>query len=156
MAPLNVHPPDPNHPKGMAFVMGAGFVDPRNGKTWADREPMALIQSWEPTSEMWWALGLRWHPELATKWLNGGGQFSVGELVDEKPEEMTIEQGAEEVLDYIAADNPEFAEMVKRIRAAGTDEEKAVLLKEFESNIRSIVKMAEYVKGGPSDDARSR
>lgn len=129
--------------------MGAGFVDPRAGKTWADREPMALIQSWEPTSELWWDLGLRWHPELATKWLQGGGQFQVAKIVDEKPpEETTLEQDAETVLEMIAADNPEFAVMVRRIREAGTDEEKAALLAEFESNIKSLAKMAAYVQGG--------
>lgn len=147
MAPLNVHPPDPNHPKGMAFIMGAGFVDPRNGKTADDREPMALTQSWEPTSELWWDLGLRWHPELAKKWLDGGGQFTVAKIVDKKPTEMTLEQGAEEVLEFIASENPEFADMVRRIKTAGTDAEKNALLKEFESNINSIMKMAEYVKG---------
>lgn len=147
MAPLNVPKPDPNHPEGMAFIMGAGFVDPRNGKTFQDREPMALIQSWPATSRLWWDLGLRWHPELATKWLTGGGQFSVAEVVEEQPVEMTVEQGAEEVLDFIAKENPEFAEMMKRIRECGTEEEKQALLKELESNIQSIIKMADYVRG---------
>lgn len=147
MAPLNVHPPDPNHPKGMAFIMGAGFVDPRNGKSFQDREPMALVQSWEPTSELWWSLGLRWHPELATRWLTGGGQFAVADIVDEQPVEKTVEEGAEEVLEFIAKENPEFAETLKRIRAVGSEEEKQALLREFENNIQSIIKMAEFVKG---------
>jgi hypothetical protein len=142
-----IHPADPNHPKGMAFIMGAGFVDPRAGKTWADREPMALVQSWEPTSELWWELGLRWHPELATKWLSGGGQFQVADIVKEKPVERSLEQDAEEVLHFIAGENPEFAETLKRVRECGSDEEKAALLKEFEQNIQSIIKMSKYVKG---------
>jgi hypothetical protein len=142
-----VHPPDPNNPKGMAFVMGAGFVDPRNGKTFQDREPMALVQSWEPTSELWWALGLRWHPELATKWLKGGGQFSVAAVVDEKPEVPTLEETAEELLEFIGSDNPQFADMLRRIRSAGTDDEKQSLLRELEENIKSIAKLAEYVRG---------
>lgn len=142
-----IHPPDPNHPRGMAFIMGAGFVDPRAGKTWADREPMALTQSWEPTSELWWQLGLRWHPELATKWLKGGGQFQVAEIVNEKPEERSLEQDAEEVLEFLAGENPELAETLRRVRACGSDEERAALLKEFEQNIKSITKMAEYIKG---------
>lgn len=143
-----IHPPDPNHPKGMAFIMGAGFVDPRAGKTWADREPMALTQSWEPTSELWWELGLRWHPELATKWLTGGGQFQVAEIVTEKPEERTLEQDAEEVLEFISEENPQFAETLRRVRECGTEEERAKLLKEFEQNIKSIIRMSEYIKGG--------
>lgn len=142
-----VHPPDPNSPKGMAFIMGAGFVDPRAGKTWADREPMALIQSWEPTSELWWELGLRWHPELATKWLKGGGQFQVAEIVNEKPEQRSLADDAEEVLEFIAADNPDFAATLKRVREAGSEDEKRALLKEFESNIASILKMVDYIKG---------
>lgn len=143
----SVHPPDPNDPKGMAFILGAGFVDPRAGKTWADREPMALIQSWEPTSELWWDLGLRWHPELATKWLTGGGQFQVAKIVSEKPEERTLEQDAEEVLEFISRDNPEFAETLKRVRESGTAEERAAMLKEFEKNIKSIMDMSNYIKG---------
>lgn len=131
----------------MAFIMGAGFVDPRAGKTWADREPMALTQSWEPTSELWWELGLRWHPELATKWLTGGGQFQVAQIVTERPEGKTLEQEAEEVLDIISADNPAFAETIKRVRDCGTPEERAALLKEFEGNIQSLLKMSNYVKG---------
>jgi hypothetical protein len=142
-----IHPPDPNNPRGMAFIMGAGFVDPRAGKTWADREPMALVQSWEPTSELWWQLGLRWHPELATKWLSGGGQFQVADIVNEKPVEPSLEQDAEEVLQFIAGENPEFAETLKRVKECGSEQEKAALLKEFEQNIQSIIKMGQYIKG---------
>lgn len=142
-----VHPPDPLSPKGMAFVMGAGFVDPRAGKTMADREPIALVQSWEPTSELWWELGLRWHPELATKWLKGGGQFQVAELVDAPPVEPTLEQDAEEVLEFLASENPDLARNLKRIRECGTDEERVALVREFEGNIRSMMRLAEYVKG---------
>jgi len=132
----------------MAFIMGAGFVDPRAGKTLADREPMALVQSWEPTSELWWALGLRWHPELATKWLANGGQFRVADIVDEKPQERTLEQDAEEVLDIIAETNPELVEMIKHARDGGSTEDRAKLLKQFESNIESLVRMSAYVQGG--------
>lgn len=142
-----VNPPDPNSPKGMAFIMGAGFVDPRSGKTWADREPMALVQSWEPTSELWWALGLRWHPELATKWLSGGGQFQVASIVSERPEERSVAEDAEEVLEFIASENPEFAETLKRIKSCGSDQEREALLREFEQNMKSIMAMVEYVKG---------
>lgn len=109
---------------------------------------MALIQSWEPTSELWWDLGLRWHPELATRWLKGGGQFDVGEIVDERPEEKTVEEGAEEVLEFLAKENPEFAETLKRIRSVGSEEEKQALLRELEQNMRTLIKMTEYVRGG--------
>lgn len=146
MAPLNVHPPDPRSPKGMAFIMGAGFVDPRNGKTYLDREPMALTQSWEPTSELWWDLGLRWHPELATKWLKGGGQFAVAEIVDEKPVEPTMRESAEQMLDFLAGESPEFVEMVKKARESGDEREKAALLKEFEKNIKTMAQLAEVLK----------
>lgn len=139
MTVRGVHPPDPDDPKGMAFIMSAGFIDPRAGKTWADREPMALIQSWEPTSELWWDLGLRYHPELATKWLEGGGQFQVAKIVEEEPEQRTLEQDAEEVLDFISGENPGLAEELKRVRESGTDEEKAALLKKFEDNIKNII-----------------
>lgn len=144
---ISIHPPDPDHPKGMAFIMGVGFVDPRAGKTWADREPMALIQSWEPTSELWWELGLRWHPELATKWVEGGGQFQVAKLVNEKPKVRTLEDDAEDVLEFISSQNPEFAKTLKRVRESGTAEERAALLAEFEKNIKSIIDMSEYIKG---------
>lgn len=139
MSVRGVHPPDPDDPKGMAFIMSAGFIDPRAGKTWADREPMALIQSWEPTSELWWELGLRWHPELATKWLEGGGQFQVAKIVEQQPEERTLEEDAVEVLEFIASENPEFATELKRIRESGTDEERAAMLKQFEDGIKRVM-----------------
>lgn len=92
---LGVHPPDPNHPAGMAFVFAAGIVDPRPGgypkKHWPN-QLWALKESWEPTSKMWWELGFRYHPELATKWIEGGGQFTVGRIVDTPPEEDSMEE----------------------------------------------------------------
>lgn len=147
MPPLTCPPADPNRPDGMGWVLGAGMCDPRVGKTLQDRQPMAIIQSWAATSELWWKLGLRWHPELATKWLKGGGQFQVAEVVDEPPEELTIEMGAEQVLEMLAEAQPEYVETVKRIRDSGTAEQKAAALKGFEGQIKDIVKLAEYVKG---------
>jgi hypothetical protein len=111
---------------------------------------MAIIQSWGPTSELWWSLGLRWHPELATKWLKGGGQFQVADIVDEPPEELTIEQGAEQVLDLIGQDNPDFVNSIKRLRESGTAEEKAAALKGFEGQVKNLLKIAEYMKGDSS------
>lgn len=147
MPPLTAPPPDPNKPEGMGFILGAGMCDPRAGKTLMDRQPMAIIQSWAATSEMWWQLGLRWHPELATKWLKGGGQFQVAQIVDEAPEEETLEKGAEQVLEFLAKEKPEFVETVKRIRDSGSEEQKQAALKNFEGQIKDIVKLAEYVKG---------
>src|SRR5262245_12663019 len=145
MPPLNVHPPDPNDPKGMAWLMGVGMVDSRPGN-WPN-QPMALTQSWEPTSELWWALGLRWHPELATKWAVGGGQFAVAEIRDEKPDEaeMTVEKGAEEILEFLGTEHPEYAEMLKKIHDAGTDAERAKLSKQYETEIKRLLVIAQYI-----------
>lgn len=147
MPPLTAPPPDPNSPEGMAFIMGAGMCDPRPGKTLNDRQPMAIIQSWAPTSRLWWDLGLRWHPELATKWLRGGGQFQVAEVVDEPPEDFTLEDGIDQVLEIMAREKPEFVETLKRIKDSGSAEQKAAAVKKFESDIRNLVRMAEYVQG---------
>lgn len=147
MPPLTAPPPDPNRPDGMAFIMGAGMVDPRAGKTLQDRQPMAIIQSWGPTSELWWKLGLRWHPEKATAWLKGGGQFQCAEIVDEPPEDFTLEKGVDEVLEIMAREKPEFVDTLKRIRDSGTAEQKMAAVKKFEGDIKNIVKLAEYVKG---------
>lgn len=147
MPPLNVHPPDPNNPKGMAFIMGAGMADPRPGNY--PNQPMAIIQSWEPTSEQWWDLGLRWHPELATKWLQGGGQFAVSEFVDEKPDytdEMDLDRAAEEVLESIAEEHPEYADMLRKIKAAGTDLERANLAKQYEREIKKLFALLKFIK----------
>lgn len=142
--PLNIHPADPDHPKGMAWVMGVGFVDPRPGKT--ERQPMALTQCWEETSALWWSLGLRWHPELATKWSRGGGQFSVSEIVDKDPgPEQTLEQGAEEILEALAEEHPEYAEMLKTIRQAGSDEDRAQLSEKFEGEIKRLLALSKYI-----------
>jgi hypothetical protein len=144
---LTLPPPDPNTPEGLAFLFTAGMVDPRAGKTLADRQPMMILQSMVPTAKLFWELGVRWHPELAEKWLKGGGQFQVAEVVNEQPEEFTLEQGAEEVLEILARDKPELVDTIKRIRENGTPEQKAAAVKKFEADIRQIVKMAEYVRG---------
>lgn len=148
MPPLSIHHPDPNSPKGMAWVVGVGMVDPRPGGH--PNQPMAIIQSWEPMSELWWELGLRWHPELATKWATGGGQFAVSEILDEKPEgadnPQTMEQAAEEVIEFLAEEHPEYADMLKKIRSAGTDVERANLVKQYESEVKKLILLANYIK----------
>lgn len=143
--PVNVHRPDPEHPKGMGWLMGVGFVDPRPGNH--PNQPMALTQSWEPTSELWWELGMRWHPELATKWAVGGGQFEVAEIRSEKPEddELTPEEGAEEVLEYIGREHPEHAEMLRKIKACGTAEERAKLARKYNTEIKKLMKLTRYI-----------
>lgn len=149
--PLNVHAPDPNSPKGMAWVLGVGMADPRPGKH--PNQPMAIVQSWEPTSELWWDLGLRWHPELATKWAVGGGQFAVADIVDEKPEhgEQTLEEGAEEILEFIGQEHPEYADMLKRIHKAGSDEERIKLVKQYDSEIKKLLTIVKYVATKPKE-----
>lgn len=151
MAPVNVHPADPDHPKGMAWVLGAGMVDPRPGNR--SNQPMAIVQSWEPTSELWWDLGLRWHPELATKWTVGGGQFAVAEIVTEKPEHgpLTAERGAEEVLEFLASEHPEYAEMLKKIHDAGSAEERANLARQYEGEIKKLMGLVHYVMSKPKE-----
>jgi hypothetical protein len=112
---------------------------------------MALTQSWEPTSELWWDLGLRWHPELAKKWVVGGGQFTIGKVVTKQPEKLhtTVEEGAEEVLEYIAGISPEYADALKRIRECGSDEERTKLAKEFESEISKLLQLKQFVSHKP-------
>ncbi|APQ42138.1 minor tail protein [Mycobacterium phage MrMagoo] len=151
MPPLNVHAPDPESPKGMAFILGAGMVDPRPGNN--PNQPMAIVQSWEPTSELWYALGLRYHPELATKWLVGGGQFECAQIVDEKPDEpeMTLEQGAEEVLEFIAAEHPEHAEVLRQIHAAGTEKERIKLVRQYDAEIKRMLTLIKYISTKPQE-----
>lgn len=124
------------------------MVDPRQGSH--PNQPMALTQSWQPTARLWWDLGLRYHPELATKWAVGGGQFTVAQVVTKQPEKlhMTVEEGAEEVLEYIAGISPEYAETLKRIKEVGSDEERASLVKEFESEITKLLKLTKFVSKG--------
>lgn len=154
MAPLNIHAPDPKSPKGMAWVLGAGMVDPRPGNP--PNQVMAIVQSWEPTSELWWDLGLRWHPELATKWVvpGTGGQFSVAEITDEKPEvgEMTLEQGAEEVLEYLASEHPEYADMLKQIHECGSDAERIKLVKQYDGEIKKLMTLIKYISTKPKGE----
>lgn len=149
MAPLNVHAPDPDDPAGMAFVLGAGAVDPRPGNH--PNQPMALIQSWEPISRLWWDLGLRYHPELATKWVTGGGQFTVGQVVAKQPDKQatTLEEGAEEVLEYLGTISPEYAAALKRIREVGSDEERNSLSAEFQAEIAKLLQLKKFVSEKP-------
>ncbi|AGM12280.1 minor tail protein [Mycobacterium phage PegLeg] len=149
---MNVHPPDPNHPKGMAWVLGVGMVDPRPGNN--PNQPMAIVQSWEPTSELWWKLGLRWHPELAEVWAVGGGQFEIAQIVNEKPEaqEMSLEEGAAEVLEYIGKEHPEYAEMLQQIHNAGSDVERIKLVKQFDGEIKRLMTLMKYVSTKPAEE----
>ncbi|QSM01078.1 hypothetical protein SEA_NANOSMITE_33 [Mycobacterium phage Nanosmite] len=151
MPPLNVHAPDPNSPKGMAWVLGVGMVDPRPGNH--PNQPMAIVQSWEPTSELWWELGLRWHPELATKWATGGGQFEVARVVTEKPDEdeISLEQGAEEVLEFLAEEHPEYASMLKQIHEAGSDKERIKLVRQYDNEIKRLMTLIKYISTKPQE-----
>lgn len=126
------------------------MCDPRAGKNYADRQPSMLIQSWKPTAELFWELGVRWHPELATKWLKGGGQFQVAEVVNEPPEEMTLEKGAEEVLEFLAESQPELVETIKNLRENGSEADKKAAMDKFQADIKNIVKIAEYIQGQTS------
>lgn len=149
MPPMNIHPPDPNSPKGMAWICGAGIADPRVGKSLKDRQPMAIIQAWEATSEMWWHLGLRYHPDLATTWLVGGGQWSVGEIVDTPPApqpEITMDWAAEKILEMVEESNPEFAKTIRNIKASGTPEQRAEALKRLEAEMSGLQTIKDYVE----------
>lgn len=139
--------PDENKPEGMAFILGAGVVDPRKGG-YPDKlhpnQQWALIQSWAPTSKLWWDLGLRWHPELATKWLKGGGQFGLSEICNEPPPAPpTIEEVAQEFVDD---QFPNMMKEVERIRDHGTEVEKAQLRKQLETSQAQITAMAQNLE----------
>lgn len=151
MAPITIGAPDPQSPNGMAWIMGVGMVDSRPGNR--PNQVMAIVQSWEPTSELWWDLGLRWHPDLATKWAVGGGQFQVAEIVTEKPEQthMTMEQAAEEVLAYIGDEHPEYADMLHKIHATGSDAERAKLVKQYDVEIKKLMTLISYLSSRPRE-----
>ena len=125
---------NPNTPEGMAPIFSAGICDPRPGgypEGIYPNQQWALIQSWIPTSRMWWDLGMRYHPELATKWLKGGGQFGLAEIVDEPPPSpATINEIAQEMA---GTEYPKLLAEVERVRDHGTDAEKAALRRQFET-----------------------
>lgn len=141
-----VHPPDPDDPAGMAFIFAAGFCDPRPGgypKKIHPNQPLVLKESWEPTSKMYWDLGLRYHPELATKWVDGGGQFAVGRIVDQPPEEYTNEEYAQQMA------QEQYAQMVaevERVKKHGTEFEKKRLIERFRQAGQQAMQMAEMLK----------
>lgn len=150
MPPGSVHPASPEHPKGMAWAMAAGFPDPR-GDTYPNQQ-LVLVQGWDAWSEQLWSLGFRWHPDLQTKWVTGGGQFAPGTLTDEKPPvAATLEEQADEVLDMIAEEKPEFVKALRMLRAEGTEAEKKVAVGELQKNVVDMMKLAEYIKGGESE-----
>lgn len=129
-SPVKVPRPDPDNPEGLAFLMSVGMIDPRAGKTIADRQPMMLIQGWAAQSRIFWDLGIRYHPELATKHLKGGGQFMVADIVDGPPPppepELNEEQVAERILDIVAEQNPEFARKIRALKTGSEAERAAV------------------------------
>lgn len=152
MGAVQVPPPNPDDPAGMAWIFSAGMVDPRAGKTLThDRMPMLLIQGWAAQSKFYWDLGLRYHPELAIKHLRGGGQFQVADIVDGPPpepeKEMTAEEAAERILDVIAQKNPQFAETIRDLRDNGTDEQRAEALKKLDSERAGFQALMTYLEG---------
>jgi hypothetical protein len=146
-----IHEPDPNHPEGMAWVFAAGVCDPRPGgypKKIHPNQQWALKQSWEPTSKMFWDLGLRWHPELATKWLAGGGQFSIAEIVDKPPDEPTFEELANEMA------QEQFAAMkaeIDNIMENGTPYQKERLRQRFRAAATQSAQIAEMLESQIKD-----
>jgi hypothetical protein len=149
---VQVPPPDPNSPEGMAFVFSAGMVDPRIGKSInTDRLPMLLIQGWAAQSKLYHELGIRYHPELATKHLKGGGQFQVAEIVDGPPPPpepaMDTEGAAEKILEIISENNPEFAANIRRIRDTGSDSERSEAIQKLGSEMNGLQNLADYIQG---------
>ena len=70
-------------------------------------------------------------------------------LLEEGPEEFqNLERRKEKVIEFLAAENPELAKTLKRVRDCGSEQERQLLLKEFQGNIQSLLKMVDYVKGG--------
>jgi hypothetical protein len=130
----------------MAWVLGVGMVDPRPGN-WPN-QPMALVQSWAPTSKLWWDLGLRYHPELATKFAKGGGQFTIAEVTSVASDEpsMTVEEGAAHVLAEMGEANPEYAEMLRQIRDTGSDEDRAKLAAHAQNEIRKLAELVKFIQ----------
>ena len=127
----------------MAFILAAGFPDPRPGAH--PNQQLVIVQGWNGWSEQAYALGLRWHPELATKWVKGGGQFTCGELVDSPPEQPSLEKTAEEFLADLGDTDPELAKLFERIKASGSEDEKKLLAGELEQNIKHLLKLMEYL-----------
>lgn len=141
-----IHPADPNHPKGMAWVLAAGFPDPREGNF--PNIQLVLKQGWESFSEQLWRFGFRWHPEFQEIYVVGGGQFGVGEITTEKPPaEPTLEESCEEVLDMIAESQPGFVNEMRRIRDQGSEQEKVQAVSELRKNMVDMMKIAQYVEG---------
>lgn len=149
---VRVPPPNPDTPEGMAFILSAGGVDPRMGKTLEhDRMPLVLIQAWEAQSKLWWDLGLRYHPELASKHLEGGGQFTVAKIIDGPPPppspELTVENAAEKILDLVAIQNPQFAADIRRLKESGTPEERQEMLRKLGNEQQGLQNLADYIQG---------
>lgn len=141
-----IHEPDPNHPLGMAWWFAAGVVDPRPGgypKKLYPNQQWCVKQCWEPTSQLMWDLGFRWHPELQKVWLEGGGQFQVAEIVDKPP----IEPSFEEQVQEFAED--QFRQMkaeVERVLKEGTEFEKRRLRQRFQLGMQQSQQLAAMIE----------
>lgn len=140
--PSPIPPPDPNSPEGLSFIFSAGMIDPRSAMQ-GQRMPMMLVQGWPLQSRLYWELGIRYHPELATKHLKGGGQFSVADIIDGPPPPpdapMTPEEAAEKMLDIVAESNPEFAAAIRRMKNQGETPEKARLREQLNQNMSAVL-----------------
>lgn len=138
--------PDPNDPEGMAWIFSAGICDPRPGgypqKIYPNQQ-WALKQSWVPTSKMFWDLGLRWHPELQKKWLKGGGQFALAEIVDEKPEEQPFD---EMVKEFAEAQFRQMKAEIDDIMANGSEFQKKQLKQRYKMMAQSSADVAQTIE----------
>jgi hypothetical protein len=140
-----VHDPDPEHPLGMAWWFAAGVCDPRPGgypKQLYPNQQWCLKQSWEPTSQLMWDLGFRWHPELATRWLQGGGQFGLAEIVDKQPEEPDMD----ELIEQFAEDQFEqMKQEIERVKQRGTPYEQERLKSRYKMAMRQNEQLVEML-----------
>ena len=146
-----IHEPDPNHPEGMAWVFAAGVCDPRPGgypKKAHPNQQWAIKQSWEPTSRMFWDLGLRWHPELATKWLKGGGQFQLAEIVDKPPNEPSLQELVEE---FAEDQFQQMKDEIDRILKNGTPYQKKRLRERFRASMQMNEQLAAMIEDQVGD-----
>jgi hypothetical protein len=135
----------------MAWWFAAGICDPRPGgypKTLYPNQQWALKQSWEPTSQLMWDLGFRWHPELAKKWLKDGGQFALATIVDKPPQELSMQ----ELVSEFAED--QFAAMkaeIDRVLKDGTPQQKQRLKQRFRAAADQSRQVADWVAGQIED-----
>ena len=136
---------DPNDPQQFAaWVWAAGIPDPSPMRP--DPIPVIMPALADAISQQLWDFGFRHHPELQTKWIEGGaGLGGCAPIVDHPPKVSSFN---ELVKQFLAERDPKLLEAI--LAAPETDKDRVVEM--LKTKFAALAEMLEALGG---DDERN-